>query len=276
MRAIVSIRREADGVGVFNVVRLRAIGYYNRVASKLRAPAWWPTIPLKVPGCPTTLYLRTGTSDYAVLRQVFVEHEYAPLDNVTAKLVIDCGAYVGYSALYFLNHFPQAIVVAVEPSPENAALCRRNLLPYHERARVIRAAVWGRPGPMRLMRGVYADGRDWANQVEPASDPTEADVEGIDLPSLIRLADAKTVDILKIDIERSEIELFRNETDTWLPSVRNVAIELHDGECEKTFFDALQPYQTETLRSGELTICRSITKVQSIDRRNEIMVGAGN
>ncbi len=169
MRAIVSIPREADGVGVFNVVRLRAIGYYNRVASKLRAPAWWPTIPLKVPGCPTTLYLRTGTSDYAALRQVFVEQQYAPLDDVAARLVIDCGAYVGYSALYFLNRFPQAVVVAVEPSPENAALCRRNLLPYHERAHVIRAAVWGRPGPMRLIRGAYGDGRDWANQVEPAT-----------------------------------------------------------------------------------------------------------
>ena len=246
-------------------MRLRAIGYYNRVASKLRAPGWWPTIPLKVPGCATTLYLRTGTSDYAVLRQVFVEQQYAPLDDVAARLVIDCGAYVGYSALYFLNRFPQAVVVAVEPSPENAALCRRTLLPYHERVRVILAAVWGRPGPMRLIRGVYGDGRDWANQVEPASDPTEADVEGINVPSLIRLARGEVVDILKVDIERSEIELFRNETETWLPFVRNVAIELHDRECEKVFFDALEPYETETLRSGELTICRSIARAQSIE-----------
>jgi FkbM family methyltransferase len=262
MRAIVSIRREADGVGVFNVVRLRAIGYYNRVAPKLRAPAWWPTIPLKVPGCPTTLYLRTGTSDYAVLRQVFVERQYAPLDHVAAKFVIDCGAYVGYSAVYFINRFPQAVVVAVEPSPENAALCRRNLLPYYERAHVICAAVWGRPGPLRLIRGAYGDGREWANQVAPATALTEADVEGIDVPSLIRLGGLEVVDVLKIDIERSELDLFRNGTERWLPFVRNVAIELHDHDCERAFFDALEPYETETLRSGELTICRSIAKAQ--------------
>jgi FkbM family methyltransferase len=263
MRAIVSIRREADGVGVFNVVRLRAIGYYNRVAPTLRAPAWWPTIPLNVPGCPTTLYLRTGTSDYAVLRQVFVDQQYAPLDHVAAKLVIDCGAYVGYSALYFLNRFPQAVVVAVEPSPENVALCRRNLLPYHERAHVIRAAVCGSPGPMRLIRGAYGDGREWANQVAPATVPTEADVDGIDLPSLIRLGGIHDViDVLKIDIERSELDLFRNGAERWLPSVRNVAIELHDHDCERVFLDALEPYETETLRSGELTICRSIAKAQ--------------
>ena len=222
------------------VVRLRAIGYYNRVASKLRAPAWWPTILLKVPGCPTTLYLRTGTSDYAVLRQVFVEQHYAPLDNVAAKLVIDCGAYVGYSAWYFLNRFPQAVVVAVEPSPENAALCRRNLLPYHDRAHVIRAAVWGRPGPMRLIRGAYGDGRDWANQVEPVTALTEADVEGVDLPTLIRLGGMDAVDVLKIDIERSELDLFGNGSERWLPSVRNVAIELHGDDCERVFFDALE------------------------------------
>ena len=68
--------------------------------------------------------------------------------------VIDCGAYVGYSALYFLNRFPQAVVLAVEPSPDNAALYQRNLQPYHERVQVIRATISGRPGPMRLIRGV--------------------------------------------------------------------------------------------------------------------------
>jgi FkbM family methyltransferase len=265
-RAIASIRREADGVGLFNVVRLRAIGYYNRVASKLRAPAWWPTIPLKIPGCPTRLYLRTGTSDYAVLRQVFVEQQYAPLDHVAAKLVIDCGAYVGYSALYFLNRFPQAVVVAVEPGPENAALCRRNLLPYRERAHVIRAAVWSSPGPMRLIRGAYGDGREWANQVEPATVPTEADVEGIDMPALIQLAGFGVVDVLKIDIERSEIDLFRSGTDRWLPAIRNVAIELHDDDCKRVFFDAFESYDAETLRSGELTICRSIARARSTAR----------
>ena len=129
---------------------------------------------------------------------------------------------------------------------------------------------------MRLIRGAYRDGREWANQVEPATAPTEADVEGIDLPSLIRLGGSDVVDVLKIDIERSELDLFRTGTESWLPSVRNVAIELHDHDCERVFFDALEPYETETLRSGELTICRSITKVQSIDRRNEVMVGAGN
>jgi FkbM family methyltransferase len=210
-----------------------------------------------------------------VLRQVFVEQQYAPLDSVAAKLVIDCGAYVGYSALYFLNRFPQAVVVAVEPCPENAALCRQNLLPYHERAHVIRAAVWSRPGRMRLIRGAYGDGREWANQVEPAA-PSEADVDGVDLPSLIRLGGMDVVDVLKIDIERAELELFRNGTEQWLPSIRNVAIELHGHDCERVFFDALQAYETETLRSGELMICRSITKVEPIGGRNEVMVGAGN
>jgi FkbM family methyltransferase len=164
--------------------------------------------------------------------------------------------------VYFLNRFPQAVVVAVEPSPENVALCRRNLLPYHERAHVIRAAVWGSAGPMRLVRGACGDGRDWANQVEPVTNPTAADVEGIDMPSLVRLAGMEVVDVLKIDIERSEFDLFRSGTDRWLPSVRNVAIELHDHDCEKVFFDALEPYETETVRSGDLTICRSIAKAQ--------------
>jgi hypothetical protein len=52
---------------------------------------------------------------------------------------------------------------------------------------------------MRLIRGAYG-GLAWANQVEPAKAPADADVEGIDA-----VADStggmEVVDVLKIDIE---------------------------------------------------------------------------
>jgi hypothetical protein len=45
------------------------------------------------------LRCRAGSSDLYVFRQIFVEREYGCLDNIDdARLVVDCGANVGYSA----------------------------------------------------------------------------------------------------------------------------------------------------------------------------------
>src|SRR6185369_8152205 len=48
----------------------------------------------------------------------------------------------GCSALYFMKHFPEATLVAIEPNRANADLFRRNLLPFFDRVHLIEAAVW--------------------------------------------------------------------------------------------------------------------------------------
>src|SRR4051812_39387542 len=77
------------------------------------------------------LRCRKGSSDRDVFRQIFVEREYACLDDLSdVDLVLDCGANVGYSSAYFLDRFPTCHVIAVEPDPENYALLEENLAPY--------------------------------------------------------------------------------------------------------------------------------------------------
>jgi hypothetical protein len=73
------------------------------------------------------------------------------------------------------------------------------------------------------------------------------------------LCGAREIDLLKIDIERSELELFSRHTGDWLPRVRNLCIELHDTDCRDVFFSALSSY-TYTLRTqGDLTICQNLS-----------------
>ena len=78
----------------------------------------------------------------------------------------------------------------------------------------------------------------------------------LDLPTALKMLGAERIDLLKIDVERAEISLFGDGTRTWLNQVTNIAIELHDVECRKTFFAALEPFEYEVSSSGELTICR--------------------
>ncbi len=63
---------------------------------------------------------RPNTSDVEVFKQIFAWREYRCLDDVhDASLIIDCGANVGYSAVYFLTRYPNARVIAVEPDADN-------------------------------------------------------------------------------------------------------------------------------------------------------------
>ena len=82
----------------------------------------------------------------------------------------------------------------------------------------------------------------------------------------MQLAGEEQVDLLKVDIERSELELFGSSSSAWLPKVRNICIELHGRDCTEVFLDALKGFDYEPGRSGELTLSinlrRKTTPVQ--------------
>ena len=115
---------------------VRSIGPAHAVRQKLQS-AWHrvasPTAPyaLTTKDAAFPLLCRPDTSDRTVFWQVFIDRQYAAVvPRIPPRFVLDCGANVGYTTAYFLNRFPSARVVAVEPDPGNAALLRRNVAPY--------------------------------------------------------------------------------------------------------------------------------------------------
>jgi FkbM family methyltransferase len=199
-----------------------------------------------------------GSSDMCVFAQVFQRDEYACMRRISSpQLIVDLGANVGYSSAYFLSCFPAAKVVAVEPDPDNYGLCCTNLAPYGDRARVVLGAAWSKRSRLALSRGHSGDGRGWASQVFASSDG-EASVDGWDILSLLEMAGGGSIDILKVDIERSELEVFDSGASSWLPRIRNICIELHGADCEEVFFHALEGFHYDLEHSGELTVCLNI------------------
>lgn len=212
-----------------------------------RAPVLSP-----VRGSHPTVLVRIGTSDPDVFMQVFGTLDYGPIpDSVAPGLIIDCGANAGYASVSLLERYPNAEVIAVEPDPGNAAIARQNLAPYADRATLVEAAIWSRSVDLRVLRGSFGDGREWSFQVAECPPHVTPDVAGIGLADLI---DGRTVELLKIDIERGEIELFGGSC-PWLALVRNIVIELHDDECSEVFHRALSGYSYEEFSAGQLTFC---------------------
>jgi FkbM family methyltransferase len=201
------------------------------------------------------------SSDSDVFHQIFYFEEYSVLKDLqNVSLVLDLGANAGFSSTYFLNVFPESRIVAVEPDERNVAASRRNLAPYGDRALLLHGAVWSECRLLRLSDEGFGDGREWATQVAEPSEGSAGEIQAWDVSTLIEKAGGGVVDLLKIDIERSELAVFSETARKWLPQVRNICIELHGPDCEAVFFGALADLDYELEHSGELTICRNLRR----------------
>jgi len=207
------------------------------------------------------LELRKGTSDPLVYAQVFIEDEYGPFaTDAIEGLVIDCGANVGYSSALFLSRWPRCTVVAVEPDPDNFRMLVDNLRPYGSRAVLVHGGVWNKTGRLALSSAHYRDGDFWARQVVPASSEVRDSFPAFDIPSLMALARADRVALLKVDIEGAEAIVFDETCSRWIHAVDRIAIEIHDdtsfGDCREIFAAAIAAEGFTVAHSGELTLCR--------------------
>lgn len=230
----------------------RALGRYRRETG---------LASVKPPLACHPVVVRHGTSDPLVYGQVFVEDEYGPFNQDDIEgLVIDCGANVGYSTVFFLSRWPRCTVVAVEPDPDNFRVLQENLRPYGSRAVAVWGGVWNKPGYLALSSTPYRDGGFWARQVVPVNSDAANALPAFDIPSLMEMAGSDRIALLKVDIEGAEAVVFDDTSTQWIGLVDRVAIELHGdtsfGDCKAAFFTAIANEDFVSSQSGELTLCR--------------------
>lgn len=209
------------------------------------------------------LICRLRTSDLAVFRQIFISRDYAALDQTqNVGLIVDCGAYVGYSPAYFLSAFPNSHLVAIEPDPENFSVLKRNLSRFSSRVNLHHAAIWSKPGSLGFSKTHYRDGGHWCKHVRECRVDDIDTISAVDIPTILAQSEHERISILKVDIEGAEAVLFGkgNGVEAWIGKVDNIAIELHDdsefGPCTPVFAEAIADQGFEISHSGDLTICK--------------------
>jgi FkbM family methyltransferase len=212
---------------------------------------------VRITGFPSPVFFRDQSSDPLAIHQVFALREYEVLTGERdVRFILDLGANIGCATLFLLRHHPEASVVVVEPDPANMAVCRRNLAAFGDRVRFVQAGVWSQSVPMVVSRGEYRDGAEWSFQVRPARPGESPEFQAKTVAELIADAGFPRVDILKMDIEAAEAEVFRTGSDEWLPRVRTLIVEFHGTECEAAAATALSRYRHVRERSGENVLYR--------------------
>ena len=188
----------------------------------VRAPTQdWGFFTLYLPGVEHPIYARPGTSDLAAFNTIFGRRQQAVELGFLPRFIVDLGANVGYASVDLALRYPEAFIVAVEPEPSNVAVLRRNVEGL--RIDVVEAAVWPRTALLELEEAEI--GHVGFRVHEAASQ--RGHVRTVTVPELMERFASTSIDLLKIDIEGSELELLSEEAD-WLERVRAISIEFHD------------------------------------------------
>ena len=112
------------------------------------------------------------------------------------------------------------MIAALEPDPSNYRIASQNLLPYGDRVQLLNVALGGRAGR------AFVSGATEGAHVATAGTP----VEVVTVPDVMRRMGWDTLDVLKMDIEGAELDLFR---DLRVEGLKRIVLEVHPHKIGK-------------------------------------------
>ncbi len=139
--------------------------------------------------------------------------------NNLQPYIIDCGANMGVSILFFAKHYPNATIIGFEPEEEIYNVLRQNIESYQlKNVTIEKKAVWDSVTNLNFFtdKGMGGSVENSFNKQEPKKVDT------------VRLKDYlnKQVDFLKLDIEGAEYTVLKDCYDE-LQNVQNLFVEYH-------------------------------------------------
>lgn len=171
-----------------------------------------------------SIYHRPRTSDLDTFIQVIWHKAYEVGYGLEPKTIVDCGANIGLASIQYGKLFPKAKIFAIEPDKGNFDILKLNTQGYSN-ITPIRKGVWNKSTNLRIKDNGNGN---WGFQVEEAENEDSDTVPSISLRELIDTYNIENIDILKVDIEGSEKELFEYDCDFWLSKTKTLIIEVHD------------------------------------------------
>jgi FkbM family methyltransferase len=150
--------------------------------------------------------------------------------------ILDCGANVGVSCLYFKRRFPLARITAFEPDPKIFSYLKYNLDNAGiSDVELCEKAVWNSETVLRFQ----SEGSD-GGRVESSSGTNGIDVNTVRLRDYL----SEKIDLLKIDIEGAEVDVLIDIAN-FLSNVNKIFVEYHSFEGQPQMLGTVIDILTE-------------------------------
>lgn len=208
---------------------------------------------VRVPGLEFPIFLRAGTSDVLAFIQIFVDGELG-FDILTSpRNIVDAGANIGLASIYFAHRFPDAKILALEIDQANFELLTLNTKAYPNIS-CTKTALWSGEAQVAI---VNPTDEPWAFRVVEVENGHPKSLRAQGVAGLMQYFKNQRIDLLKIDVEGSEKEVFQNGASEWIDHIGMIAVELHDNiepGCSLAMSEALSGHRHRLGRSGEYTV----------------------
>jgi FkbM family methyltransferase len=217
-----------------------------------------------------TFHFRRGTSDEGVIEEIFKKGDYnfgrlrrgaelsALYTRISASrspLIIDAGANIGASSVYFAYSFPRARVVAIEPVDSNFELLVANSA--DTTIECVHAALASNTGQVNVLDPGQGF---WGFRTGTAESPAVGKrVQSVGCVTINDIYKSHGHDcapfMVKIDIEGGEDDLFSANTE-WVADTPIILIELHDWMLtgtanSRTFLQCIAGLDRDFVHIGE-------------------------
>jgi FkbM family methyltransferase len=196
-------------------------------------------IKLQTPRGRRHFFLRKASAaDQGVFHQIFSNQDYnlarlqrhQHLEEYLSRiapakpLILDCGANIGASAVWFATNYPQAKIVAIEPDPANMTLLRLNCQGLD--VEPLEGAISCRRETLSVIDPGLGE---WGYRTEknPPFAARAMTTKAYPVSHVLEVYKEHVPFIVKIDIEGGEDRLFQGDT-SWIDAFPLLIIELHD------------------------------------------------
>lgn len=156
-------------------------------------------------------------------REIFDEQIYRFNAKTDRPFILDCGANIGLSVIYFKRLYPRSVITAFEADKEIFKFLEQNLKTFgYDDVELVNRAVWNDETELNFT----SEGAD-AGRLSTSSDKPDHVVKTVRLRNYL---DHK-IDFLKLDIEGAETQVLTDCADL-LHNVETMFVEYHSFDAE--------------------------------------------
>lgn len=164
--------------------------------------------------------MRTYSGDIDVFYEIFWKEVYKIPQEFSGNfnVIVDLGAHIGFTAIYFATQYPISKIFSVEASANNYHFLKKNTSSF-KNIITYNAAIYPIDGTVRF------ENADLSYNCKVGESGIET--KALSIETLMKNHHLDYIDLLKIDIEGAEKYLL-SENCTWLNKVNHIIIEIHD------------------------------------------------
>lgn len=229
-------------------------------------------VTVRLPGFKEPVYLRSTIADHSAFWICLVAEQYSvrpfPHRNRLSMiyermvqegrqpLIIDAGANIGMSALWYAKTYPKALIFAIEPNRENYELLVKNARAFEGQIIPFFGGIWPRDAGL-FIENPEAGAQHYRTREAPADTPES--LKAITIETILSETASEDIFIAKIDIEGGQKALFEENT-AWIGKTHLIVVELDDWQfpwagTSRPFFSCISNYPFDYLLHGENIFC---------------------